>query len=283
MDAPAAIKNRHPDMVVRLVGPGLNPSAVPFRSLARILGAVQRLVEQKDYDEEEDASKSDSVQEPAESENVPILHLIDVKESSAAYLVRTAKKDILFDVLNGLRQSIVTPSKSDWLDSTISSIRELSDVARGLRCNIEFREPDNGSYGVVIASIEPETYDRVKGSAFVYGDTAVFARIEKVGGATAKLCQIRLPHAPRKMVTCDVASVDLVRRLGQYIYENVLLMGRARWLRHNWRLKRLDIKDFQAPKTGSIREALERIGHIGNGVWEGIADPDTYIAEMRRA
>lgn len=280
MNTAIETKGRHPDLVVRLVGQGVDPSVVPVRSLARILGAMQRLVDQKDDEEESDSEETDVVEQEDPSR---VLHLMDVKSSSAAYYVGTSKRELLFQVLNGLKDSILAPSKSDWLDSTISSIKELSEVAKGLRCSIELREPENGSFGSLITSIEPGTYDRVKGSAFVYGYTSVFAKIERVGGSTARHCHIRLPNTPRKVVVCGVDSNELVRRLGQHIYEHVLLTGYARWSRYGWRLKRLEISDFKPPKNKPIAETMDRLRALDNGVWDSIEDPDAYISDMRRS
>jgi len=284
VDANEITQEYSSDLVLRLVGPGIDPTAVPFRALSRILGAVQRLVDQKD-DEAESATAANHGMPITEEVEDPtrVLHLIGVKTSSAAYQVGTVRRDVLYQVLGEIATSINSPDTSDWLDSTVSSIKELSEVAKALGCNIEFCEPSNGTPGRAITSIDQTTYDRVRNFAFVFGETSVYAKVEDVGGYTARHCHIRLPQSPRKMVVCGVASDDLVRSLGQHIYQNVVLTGKAKWLRHNWKLKRLDITGFTPPKRGSIRDTLDRISGLGGGAWDRIADPDAYITEMRNS
>ncbi|MBI4579500.1 MAG: hypothetical protein HY718_07355 [Planctomycetes bacterium] len=248
--------------------------------MAKVLEAVQRLVEQRDEETEEETSRMDKDQ----SDVAPTLHLVDVKSGSAAYAVAAPKHQVTIDLLAEIGRSIERPKTADWSQSTLSSLRKLSEVARSMGCEIEFRNPGTkGKLGAVLAKITPATYGDISSSAFIRGRTSIYARIERVGGATAMHCGIRLPEAPRKMVICRVTSDELVRKLGQYMYQHVLLSGRATWLRHNWRLKNLTIDSFEPPKRGSILKALESAHEAGGRVWDEIEDPDAVIAEMRNS
>jgi hypothetical protein len=248
-----------------------------MRSLAKVLEAVQRLVEPRDEDSEERVAAADKPPDLARA-----LHLLDVKSGSAAYAVAAPDPKVVINTLSSVGRSIQTPKTVDWADSTLSSLRDLSEVARTIGCNIEFCQA-NGSqrHSRVLARITPQTYEDVSVCAFIRGPTSVYARIERVGGATAMRCGIRLPGSPQKMVICRVASADLVRRLGKYLYQHVLLSGRATWLRHDWRLKGLVIESFEPPKTGSILNALTATHDAGGRAWDEIEDPDALIAEMR--
>ncbi len=83
------------------------------------------------------------------------------------------------------------------------------------------------------------------------------------------------------MVICRVADAQLVRELGQYIYQRVTLIGRATWLRRNYMLKRMEIDSFEPPKTGSIMDTLKEVHGAGGHAWDKIADPEAEIREMR--
>lgn len=276
-------KKKSTDFIIRIVGKGVRPWAVPFRTLARVLEAVQRLVDQRDDESDEDVvdEKGDDVK----PEEVRTLHLVDIKSTSATYAVAAPNREIAHNVIAEFGRSIEHPDKVEWTTATLSSLKDLSDVAKSLECEIELRKPKNGSagkpYGNVIAIVTPRSYDAVASSAYVSGRTSVYARIERVGGAAAMHCGIRLPNSPRKMVICRVASDSLVRELGQLIYQSVILTGQATWLRHNWKLRHLIIDRFEPPKTGSILDTL-RIAHDrGGSAWDSIEDPDALIAEMR--
>lgn len=96
-------------------------------------------------------------------------------------------------------------------------------------------------------------------------------------------CGIRLPGTPRKMVICDVRTPELVRELGKYMYQDVILSGQATWLRYNWQLKRLVIDHLEPPKVGSIKDAIRRSHEAGGCPWDAVTDPEALLAEIREA
>ena len=272
-----ASENKKPkvDFVIRLVGPGMRPWLVPMRSLTRVLDAVQRLVEQRD---EMDDESVEPIPRSSGDLNERILRLLDVKSGSAVYNVAAFDGNSAVRILNDAAASIRHPEKSDWGAATISSIQELSEVAKSLGCEIEFREPGGGRpFGDIIATIRPSTYEIVSGSAFVSAETSIFAKIERVGGAVEMHCGLRLPDHPRKMVICRVIGADLVRDLGRYLYQNVLVNGKATWIRSTWQLKKMVITSFEPPKTGSIREALNQIHKAGGDAWDKVKNPAAAI------
>ena len=271
------------DFVIRLVGSGVRPWAVPMRSLTRVLDAVQRLVEQRTESEE---SPSPVLEKGLAQRSAPDggLRLIDIKSSSAAYQISAPAPRPTLERIAETGRALLHPETATWTDPTLSSVGELSEVAKALGCEIEFRLPDKGrQHGEVIAVIRPDTYAGIAASAFITGDTSVYARIERVGGATEMHCGIRLPGQAQRMVICRVHGEELVRELGRYIYQEVFLSGEGTWLRHNLQLKRLDITSFEAPKVGSIRDALRNIHAAGGHAWDRVKDPDSLIREFRRA
>ena len=207
-----------------------------------------------------------------------------MKSSSAAYWIAAPEECDALGVLRQIQGAIDEPETVEWLDSALSSVKEISEVAKSLGCDIEFREPrSNRHIGGVVAKITPTTFPDIEGSAYIKARTAIYAKILRVGGAVDMHCGIRLPSAPRKMVICRVKTGDLVRELGQYMYQYVILGGQATWLRHNWRLKRMIIDSFEVPKTGSITEALRMSHQAGGCAWDSISDPQKLISEIRGA
>jgi len=118
-------------------------------------------------------------------------------------------------------------------------------------------------------------------TAFVTGESSVYGYLERVGGATDQRCGLRLPTQLNKMIYCTVQTEELVRRLGQHIYENVLVSGIVTWFRKGWRVKHIRVTDFEPSKSGSILETLDRIYEAGGKAWDDIDDPEALIAEMR--
>jgi hypothetical protein len=83
------------------------------------------------------------------------------------------------------------------------------------------------------------------------------------------------------MLVFHVANEDLVRQLGQFLYQYLVVTGEATWLRHNWSIKTMVIKSFEPPKTGSIMGVLRRVYDAGGSGWDAIDDPNAALVEMR--
>lgn len=264
----AGVEKPDIDFIIRLVGPGIKPWVIPGRALARVIGAAQRLVDQED----EGANDIAGDEGKQSATGGGALRLMKVKSSSAGYAVAAGSPEPALKVLRETGKAISHPEKADWSNSTISSIEELSDVARSLGCEIEFRLPAEKGYGDVIAKITPYTYESVESSAFIRGPTSIFGKIERIGGATEMHCGVRIANQIR-MVICRVATEDLVRSLGNYIYQEVMLSGQATWLRHNWHIKHFNITGFEPPKSGSIRETLNRVYEAGGNAWDAVDNP----------
>jgi len=279
----ATIGNKKPkvDFVIRLVGTGMRPWVVPMRSLTRILDAVQRLVEQREETDEESPESGEPTKAGVDHSE-RILRLLDVKSGSAVYNVAAFDGTSALQVLTDTAASIRSPTKSEWGSATISSIQELSEVAKSLGCEIEFRQADGGKqFGGVIATINATTFGLISASAFVSGETSVYGKIERVGGAVEMHCGLRLPDHPRKMIICRVVGGDLVRELGRYLYQSVIVNGKATWIRSTWQLKRMVITSFEPPKTGSVRNALEQIYEAGGNAWDKVKNPTAMVNGTR--
>jgi hypothetical protein len=83
------------------------------------------------------------------------------------------------------------------------------------------------------------------------------------------------------MIYCTVKTEELVRKLGQHIYQNVMVTGTVTRFRKGHRVKTVFVKDFEPSKTGSVLEALDEIYEAGGKVWDEIDDPEALIRELR--
>jgi len=257
-----------------MVGSNIRPWDVPMRKLTTVMDAVQRLIEQKDkyVEESEDTNTGE----------ISPLQLLDIKKGSAAYKVASEDRDRSLDILQRTGREIYKPQAAEWTSSSLSAISDLSDVARSLGCEIEFRLPGGKGklYGDVLATIRPDTYSVVSAQAFVTGETSVYGKIERVGGASNMHCGLHVPNQSR-MIICKVVGADLIRELGQFIYQHVVVSGTATWVRRGSFLRSLTIKSYDPPKTGSIASALEAAHKAGGSAWDEIGNPSDYIAGMR--
>jgi hypothetical protein len=100
-----------------------------------------------------------------------------------------------------------------------------------------------------------------------------------VGGATDKKCGLRVPSQSR-MLMCNVASVDVARRLGEKLYQEVAVHGMARWLKTSWRIVAFTIREVYQPKLHSASEAIEALRKAGGKGWDNINDPEAFLKEV---
>ncbi len=274
------------DFAVRLINADIRPWDVPMCALAHIMNATQRLIDQREESTDED-TPADEESQPidvgitADGDEGKVLKLLEIRSGSATYGVSAPSRDLAIDVISKTGKGIENPVDFDWTEPTLSAVRELSEVAKALHCEVEIRLPTNGDQlGDVLAKIIPSTYHQISGKAFVKGRTSVFGQIERVGGVKEAHCGLRIAQQHRQLV-CRVVPGDLVRQLGQYLYKDVVVSGEAKWLRKNWHLRTIRIDSFEPPKTGSIKDALKAAHDHGGHVWDKIEDPVRFLAENR--
>jgi hypothetical protein len=242
-------KKPHPDFIIRLVGNDIKPWLVPMRTLGRVLGAVQRLVDQRDdlADEPEEENEA-PIEEPVAEKT---LKLLTITSKSAGYAVAAQNTKSTVALLRDTGIAIERPNAAQWHPATISSLDELSQIAKALECVIEFRSPGDKGHGDILAVIRPSTFGEVQQRAFVYGRTSVYGRLERVGGATAMRCGIHV-HERVRMLFCRVASPELIRELVKHLYTEVVLNGDVTWYRFNSQIKAMTVTSFSPAKTISL-------------------------------
>lgn len=273
--------SKNPDFVVRLVGSDVKPWRVPMRTLARLMDAVQRLVEQSEEDDSESAPAPLDADEEPVSLGSNVLKLVGIRAASAGYEISTPVRDGALEVLSSTGKAIASPADAEWSAATLSSLKDISDIAKSMDVRVEIRKPSkSGRLGAVIAKITPTTYESVANAAFVHGQTTLYGTIERIGGASAARCAVRVPEQT-KLVYCSISSDEMAKRIGQYLYQNISIHGEATWLRTNWRITSFDIVSFDPPKTGSFRDALRDIWKAGGKAWDKVEDPAALISEIR--
>ena len=257
-----------PTFLVRFVGQDISPERIPLRAVSDALSAVQDIASGRD---------------PFVTPHVPpekAIGLLDVGRGSAVYnCVARAPEEARYNlgrVASLLRSNDELESQSDFLVSVLKSIESLSNVAKTTQCRIEIDllQSQDGF------SVTEADYKRISKNLLLKGDTTVIGRVERAGGATGMRCLLRVPGRHR-ILYCDVESRDLVRKLGQHLYEDIAAKGSATWIHHSWRIYRFTIRDFSQPRLGDGEQALEELRQAGLNAWDNVADPAALIEEMR--
>jgi hypothetical protein len=247
-------------LTVRFHGPGVSPKTIPLRSLTRVLEAVTTIVGGEKRDETVD------------------LYLSQVRRGSARYKLGSEHPAPLLTQRLRIFGSVVVNESPEGSDFDIAEpLKILSAEAKRNNCEIELIDENDGA---VLAKIEPDSYGRFMQSAFVEGEGSVWAKIERVGGRQSLHCAVRVPRQDEQ-VWCQVSSEDLVRTLGDCILEHVMLFGHLTWYRRSWRIRGMQIRSVERPKTGSLVDAMKAAHTAGGSAWANLGDPLAKLADIR--
>jgi hypothetical protein len=158
----------------------------------------------------------------------------------------------------------------------LSPIEDLSAIAKSLGCKIVIKSSEDSD---ILATIEPSTYEKVSESLLVSGDTSITGTVERVGGATDTRCALRVDFQPN-LLYCGVATKEVARKLGERLYQSVVVTGTAHWLRGNWRVMRFRINEMYQPIATNLLEAVQEIRKAGGSGWDKIGNPAKFLREV---
>ncbi len=267
-----ALKRPSPIFEILFEGQDVYPEKIPVATLASALSAVQRLAEGEPALDDGEGHKNS-----AKIEDDRSLRLLAVKRGSAVFqLIGPAGQEAV-DRIRAVGGFLTNPDAVGENDYVLGPIERLSTTARALRCRIILREP--GRNGGVLAKIEADTYEVISKSLLIHGETSFVGKIQRVGGATEMKCGLRVGFQHR-MMFCKVASKEIARRMGERLYEDVVVHGTAAWVKTSWRIFSFLVKDVSQPKQGSLADAFDELRNAGGDKWDHIPDPEAYLEEV---
>jgi hypothetical protein len=268
MPAPQAAK---PEPIFELIfkGSAIYPWSIPISKVMGALSAVRRLaagevLAEEDEEEEEEADKS--------------ITLLDVKKGSAVFRFTGQSPTVAINRLREAGKILHNPETASQGEFILRPIKDLSAIARSLECSIVIKEPGKGSS--VYAEVDEKSYEAISKSLLLSGETSIVGRVLRVGGATALRCGMRVPFQSR-MLFCRVQDQELARKLGDCLYQHVVVAGSVRWLKGSMRVFSFTIREVHQPKSKSILESLDSIWQSGMSDWAKLDDPDGYLQEVR--
>jgi hypothetical protein len=258
-----------PTFEVRFVGRDISPEKITLRQVNDALSAIQDIASGRD---------------PFEEQSVPAergIGLVDVSRGSAVFSCVSRAPD---EAIRNLTQLGVllnsfdvnsSNGQGDALALALPPIHNLSEVARSVGCELQVRKGRR-----TLFTVTSEDYKRISAHMIIKGDTTIVGRVQRVGGATDMKCALRVADR-RKLLYCDVNSRELVRDLGQHLYDELVVSGSATWINRTWRLIRFTIKSFEQIKMGEPSQAIQQLREAGLSAWDDISDPEQMIRKLR--
>jgi hypothetical protein len=240
----------------------VSPDKILVPDLALVIRAVQRLAAGQIPD--------DSAPLPEEEK----LRLVSVRRGSARYALAGPSRAVAGANLRILGDVIQHPDQIGENDYLLHPVRALSHAASKLECKISIREP--GSGGMVLARINPDTYDNLSRSILIHGQTEFGGKVERVGGATKSRCGLRVSFQKR-MLICRVPDSAVARTLGENLYKRVVVSGEVAWIRTTWRVYAFRVESVRPLKEGSLFDKIRAIRQAGGSDWDRIRDVRAYL------
>lgn len=251
-----------PDIEICFLGKGVFPEDIPLRHVADAVGAVQHLG--CTHFEDDGAG-------------LPSVRLLKVKRGSAIYGCVSENPTDLHENVRKTGRQLEATRPSESLAPSLKSIQRLSEIAASADCSIVIRSASDRDD--VLATITPETYGTLSASLLLKGTKTISGIVQRAGGATERKCALRVSFQHR-LLYCDVGSEDLVRKLGQFLYQDVVVSGQVTWVRASWEVVRFVIQDVQITAPGGIKEGFLALRQAGGEIWDSIDDPKSYLREM---
>lgn len=224
---------------------------------------------------------------PFEEPKVPFergIGLIDVKRGSAVYSCLSRSPDVALNNLDRigsiLSESNLRIAKEDEADlaNSLPSIRSLSQIAKSVGCKVVVTAIGRKRLPLVV--VDETDYARLSDRMLVKGETTIVGKVVRAGGATEMRCLLRVPGR-RRILYCNVKGKELVRRLGQRLYETIAATGTAVWMHRSWWIHEFTISDFSVPQLGETTNVIEELREAGLSAWDSVDDPSQYIQELR--
>jgi len=261
-----------PKTILELVfhGSGIVPEKIPIGKVAGALSAVKRLASGEVVGEE-DEDEGEEIVDP--------IRLIGLVRGSAIFRFSAAAPGPAIERLRVAGKVLENPDEIGQSNEyVLRPVKDLSAIAKALDCSILLREP--GDRKDSLMTIEPKSYERISKSLLLEGETSIAGCVMRVGGATYLRCGLRVSFQ-RRMLFCRIVSNEVARALGNLLYQDVVVRGRAKWWKSSMRIFSFEIHDTNQPKPGSILEGLDAVWNAGLKDWERRDDPDRYLQEIR--
>ena len=243
----------------------INPEAVRLSELAEILQAFETsLVEValREYDE-------------LEAQNV-VLSLIDIEAKSLKLRFKPRLRDILFTAFLFVSESIATNNYGNLPMKTVESLQLINKFCRAKKCVAEWRDDPNAANPRAI--ITPESEISIPETAYLYGETTVYGKVQRVGGAEPKVSLKINEHHPT--IYCSV-SEELAKELGKNLYLEIGLKGTAKWYLPTLNIVEFKITDIVYLQTTSFTESVEHLSKLIGEYWNDVTDVEVEISKYR--
>lgn len=253
---------------IRFTGEGIRPRSVPLQELADLLLAAEQTIVEAVRHEHPEIATSDLVigLTQVRDESLGLVFEYDHEEEVSA-TVQNVLRVIEEDALDAL------PPKSQ------AGLKEIVSFTKRKNCTAELNFPTTNAPDEPVGHVEiaPDTVLTFPEPFYLRGETAIFGRVERVGGVDPK---VRIRYRPDTAMSCRI-GVDLAKELGAHLYDQVVLTGSATWNATDYSLEYFrasSLVDF-VPKSAAA--AMDELRDLCSDDYADVDDVQGYVSSQR--
>ena len=256
-------KNEAYTFSLRLTGAQFSPDELKLSELSDYLKQVEKLY-----------SEAVRREFPSQREEEIKLSLVQLKPGSLHLTFEPELKEHGLAVYKNVARAINENRFAEFTTSGLEALRFMASFSTRHQVTTEFR---NGSarskpMAVLTPGMNIEPFPRFTGETIVYG------KLLRVGGKTPKIA-LELENGDR--LTCEVDSESLAIDLATRLYQEVGLVGLARWSAKDGKLEEFKVTGITHYESGSYVEAFNQLSKLVGRYFDDIDDVEAYVAKLR--
>lgn len=248
---------------ISLSGEGIYPESLRASELADILKSVEKTITSVAYQKD-----------PSLNLDEFIVGLVQIEKGSAKLAFASSQSVLAKSSFEDVTEAVSKGKVYTLPNEAIEEVGKMADFSKKKGCVIEFR-PELGKEPT--AFIEPDIDLGLQKIPSYSGDTVIFGKLERIGGATPKA---RLRISDHEVVSCSL-SHDLAKTLAFKLYEYVGLSGKATWNSATWSLVSFNVQSITDYEDGSIKGAFQELADAAGDAWTDVSDVTAYIRSLR--
>ena len=248
---------------IRLSGEGIAPSTIRSRDTAELIASIEEMIASELLDPDS-----------PDTERVTV-GLVGVRSGSATLQFQSPDQVRVRKAFLNIAAALSKGQFSRLRPKTLEYIQNFQTTTKRLHCVAEFRKSPKSVKPLAI--LRPETHIADPSEFYVSGETTLYGRLLRVGGAVPKAV-LKLDSRSKALI-CDI-STNLAKELGRRLYTWVGVSGIAKWDPRDYSVREFKIQAILPYEDVPVLEAFRKLSDVAGKHFDGV-DPVAYVEELR--
>lgn len=250
---------------LRLKGKGMAPGNIRSKDIAELIEAVEEMIASQVAHENPNIKK----------ESITI-GLENISRGSLELKFKPNLTEVTTPAALNITNLVSSGQFSKLPSDTVKPLRIISSFTKRHDCTAEFYE-QNGSLKL-LATITPET--EIPEVAPLFGETTVYGKVLRVGGANEKTPSIQFRTIAGKLVYCRTTK-RLAKAIAKKLYEQIGLIGVAEWNPETLELQSFFIKAIDEYTDNSVEQGFDELANAYGKNFDSIDDVEGFCESVR--